>query len=266
MTHEKLTVYPISDFDGLRRAGRLAAETLDYITPFVQPGISTADLDERLENYMRSHGAIPATIGYHGYEKASCISPNHVVCHGIPSPTKILQDGDIINIDITVILDGWFGDTSRMYYVGKPSIKAKRLVETTYATMMAGIEACRPGATTGDIGHAMQQTAAAKNYSVVMDYCGHGIGRVFHGQPNILNYGIPGRGTLLVPGLVFTVEPMVNIGTHETLTLADGWTAITKDRSLSAQFEHMIGITETGYEIFTLSPKGYTYPPYQEDK
>ena len=155
MTHEKLTVYPISDFDGLRRAGRLAAETLDYITPFVQPGISTADLDERLENYMRSHGAIPATIGYHGYEKASCISPNHVVCHGIPSPTKILQDGDIINIDITVILDGWFGDTSRMYYVGKPSIKAKRLVETTYATMMAGIEACRPGATTGDIGFFM---------------------------------------------------------------------------------------------------------------
>lgn len=261
---KNLTIYPISEFGGLRKAGQLAAQTLDYITPFVVPGVSTGRLDSLLEEYMRDHGGVPATIGYHGYEKASCISPNHVICHGIPSNTKFLQNGDIINIDITVILDGWFGDTSRMYYVGRPSIKAKRLVETTYMTMMAGIEQCKPGNTMGDIGHAMQQLAREANYSVVMDFCGHGIGRVFHGLPNVLNYGVPGTGEKLVPGLVFTVEPMVNVGTHQALVLSDGWTAITKDRSLSAQFEHMLGITETGYEIFTLSPKGYTYPPYEE--
>lgn len=263
MKHKnELTIYPLSDFDGLRRAGRLAAETLDYITAFVQPGVTTGALDDLLTEFMTSHGGIPANIGYHGFPKASCISPNHVVCHGIPSEHKVLQAGDIINIDITVIADGWYGDTSRMYYVGKPSVKAKRLVETTYATMMAGIEAAAPGRTLGDVGHAMQQTAAKNRYSVVTDYCGHGIGRVYHGQPNVLNYGVPGTGIELVPGLVFTVEPMVNIGGSETLTLSDGWTVITKDRSLSAQFEHMIGITPTGYEIFTLSPKGWTYPPY----
>ncbi len=263
--NNELTIYPLSDFDGLRRAGRLAAETLDYITPFVVPGVTTGKLDDLLEQFMRSHGGIPANIGYHGFPKCSCISPNHVVCHGIPSDNKVLQAGDIINIDITVILDGWYGDTSRMYYVGKPSIKAKRLVETTYATMMAGIEAARPGATLGDIGHAMQTTAAKQRYSVVLDYCGHGIGRVYHGGPNVLNYGVPGTGIELVPGLVFTVEPMVNIGGSDTSTLSDGWTVITKDRSLSAQFEHMIGITPTGFEIFTLSPKGFTYPPYSDE-
>ncbi|MDR2901712.1 MAG: type I methionyl aminopeptidase [Lactobacillales bacterium] len=260
----KLTIYPLSDFEHLRRAGKLASQTLDYITPFVVPGVSTGKLDALLEAFMRDNGGIPATIGYNGYTKASCISPNHVICHGIPSDDKFLQDGDIINIDITVILNGWYGDTSRMYYVGKPGIKAKRLVETTYDTMMAGIYACKPGNTTGDIGYAMQRLAEGSGYSVVPDFCGHGIGQVFHGLPNILNYGTPGTGTELIPGLVFTVEPMVNVGTHRSLILADGWTAITKDRSLSAQFEHMVGITETGVEIFTLSEKGYTVPPYLE--
>ena len=258
----KLTIYPLSDFEYLRRAGRLAAETLDYITPYVTPGVSTGVLDDLIEKFMRDSGGIPANIGYHGFPKASCISPNHIICHGIPSDKKILQSGDIINIDITVILDGWYGDTSRMYYVGKPSIKAKRLVETTYDTMMAGIRAAKPNATLGDLGYAMQTVAMDKGYSVVEDYCGHGIGQVYHGQPNVLNYGIPGEGLKLTPGLVFTVEPMVNVGGPETLTLSDGWTVITKDRSLSAQFEHTIGITPDGYEIFTLSPQGYTKPPY----
>ncbi len=262
MTKQELTIYPLSDFDGLRRAGRLAAETLDYITEFVVPGVTTGALDDLLEAFMRAGGGIPANIGYHGFPKASCISPNHVVCHGIPSEKKVLQEGDIINIDITVILDGWYGDTSRMYYVGKPSVKARRLVETTYDTMMAGIRMAKPNMTLGDIGHAMQETAFAKGYSVVEDYCGHGIGRVYHSMPNVLNYGIPGQGVKLVPGLVFTVEPMVNVGRSDTVVLSDGWTVITKDRTLSAQFEHTIGITPDGCEIFTLSPKGYTKPPY----
>lgn len=264
MSQKDFTIYPLSEFEGLRKAGRLAAQTLDYITPFVEVGVSTGKLDDLLEAYMRGRGGVPATIGYNGYPKASCISPNHVICHGIPSYEKLLHEGDIINIDITVILDGWFGDTSRMFYLGKPSLKAKRLVETTYEAMMAGVRVCRPGATTGDIGHAMQEVAKKQNYSVVMDFCGHGIGRVFHGLPNILNYGVPGTGVELIPGMVFTIEPMVNIGTHEPLILADGWTAITKDRSLSAQFEHMVGITEAGVEVFTRSPLGYACPPYGE--
>ena len=262
MTKQELTIYPLSDFDGLRRAGRLAAETLDYITEYVVPGVTTGALDDLLEAFMRAGGGIPANIGYHGFPKASCISPNHVVCHGIPSEKKVLQEGDIINIDITVILDGWYGDTSRMYYVGKPSVKARRLVETTYDTMMAGIRMAKPNMTLGDIGYAMQETAFSKGYSVVEDYCGHGIGRVYHSMPNVLNYGIPGQGVKLVPGLVFTVEPMVNVGKSDTVVLSDGWTVITKDRTLSAQFEHTIGITPDGCEIFTLSPKGYTKPPY----
>ncbi len=262
MTKQNITIYPLSDFEGLRRAGRLAAETLDYITPFVEPGVTTGYLDDLLERFMRDHGGIPANIGYEGFPKASCISPNHVICHGIPSDHKVLDSGDIINIDITVILDGWYGDTSRMYYVGKPSVMARRLVETTYDTMMAGIRASKPGATLGDVGYAMQNVALDKGYSVVEDYCGHGIGRVYHSLPNVLNYGIPGEGLKLVPGLVFTVEPMVNVGRPDTMTLSDGWTVVTKDRKLSAQFEHTIGITPDGYEIFTLSPKGFTKPPY----
>lgn len=260
----KMTIYPLDEFDGMRKAGKLAAQTLDFITPYVKPGVTTGTLDDLLEKFMRDGGGIPATIGYHGYEKASCISPNHVICHGIPSPTKVLNEGDIINIDITVILNGWYGDTSRMYYVGKPSIKAKKLVETTYHTMMAGIAECKPGNTTGDIGYAMQKMARSAGFSVVRDFCGHGIGRVFHSLPNILNYGVRGTGVELVPGMVFTVEPMLNVGTHEALILSDGWTAITKDRKLSAQFEHSVGITETGVEIFTLSEKGWTFPPYNE--
>ncbi len=260
---KKVKIYQFSDFEYMRRTGKLAAQTLDYITPFVTPGVSTGHLDDLMEAFIRENNAIPAPLGYHGYPKATCISPNHVICHGIPSEKKILQEGDIINIDVTVILDGWYGDTSRMYYVGKPSIKARRVVENTYATMMAGIAQCKPGNTTGDIGHAMQEMAKSENFSVVLDFCGHGIGTVFHDAPNILNYGTPGTGITLEPGMLFTVEPMVNIGTHRAVIMADGWTAITKDRSLSAQFEHTLGITETGYEIFTLSPKGYTYPPYR---
>ena len=262
MAKEDLTIYPLSDFEGLRRAGRLAAATLDYITDYVVPGVSTEALDDLLEKFMRDGGGIPANIGYHGFPKASCISPNHVVCHGIPSATKILQSGDIINIDITVIVDGWHGDTSRMYYVGRPSVQARRLVETTYDTMMAGIRMAKPGVTLGDIGYAMETEAQKKGYSVVEDYCGHGIGRVYHSLPNVLNYGTPGEGLHLQPGLVFTVEPMVNVGGPDTRVLPDGWTVVTRDRTLSAQFEHTIGITPDGYEIFTLSPKGYTKPPY----
>lgn len=260
----KNSQYSISDFPGLRKAGQLAGRTLDYITPFVVPGITTGKLDDLLEKFMRDGGGVPATIGYHGYQKASCISPNHVICHGIPGPTHYLEEGDIINIDITVIVDGWYGDTSRMYYVGKPSVKAKRLVETTYAVMMAGIEMCLPGNTLGDVGAVMEEMAKENRYSVVRDYCGHGIGRVFHDQPNVLNYGIRGTGVVLKPGMVFTVEPMVNIGKPDGLTLSDGWTVITRDRQLSAQFEHTIGITETGFEIFTVSEKGFTFPPYKE--
>lgn len=260
----KNSQYALSDFPHLRKAGKVAAETLDYITPFIEPGVTTGKLDQLLEDFMRKKRGIPATIGYHGYQKASCISPNHVICHGIPSDTHYLEEGDIINIDITVIVDGWYGDTSRMYYVGKPSIKAKRLVETTYAVMMAGIHACRPDATLGDVGAVMEEIAVENRYSVVRDYCGHGIGRVFHDEPNVLNYGIKGTGVVLKPGMVFTVEPMVNIGRQDNLTLADGWTVITRDRQLSAQFEHTVGITEKGVEIFTLSPAGFTYPPYKE--
>ena len=259
-----LTIYSLKDFPALRRAGRVAAEVLDYITPFVKPGVSTEYLDDLMDQFITEKGTRSACRGYHGYPKCTCISPNHVICHGIPSADKILKSGDIINIDVTVIVDGWYGDTSRMFYVGKPSIKARRLVENTYQTMMAGIQATAPGKTTGDIGAAMEEVANSEGFSTVHDYCGHGCGRVFHGAPNILNYGTRGKGIKLVPGLVFTVEPMVNTGSGDTLTLQDGWTTVTRDKGLSAQFEHMIGITETGYEIFTLSPKGYTFPPYKD--
>ena len=263
MTQE-LTIYHLKDFEGLRKAGRLAAEVLDYITPFVKPGVSTGELDDKMDAFIIEHGGRTACRGYHGYPKCTCISPNHVICHGIPSHDKILEKGDIINIDVTVIVNGWYGDTSRMYYVGKPSIKAKRLVETTYATMMAGINAVKPGGFLGDVGAIMEEVAMAEGFTTVHDYCGHGIGRVFHGAPNVLNYGKRGTGVKLVPGMVFTVEPMVNTGSKETITLADGWTTVTRDKGLSAQFEHTLGVTEDGIEIFTLSPKGYTFPPYKD--
>ncbi|MGF1606260.1 MAG: type I methionyl aminopeptidase [Rhodothalassiaceae bacterium] len=249
------------DFEGMRRAGGLAAATLDYIEPFVKPGITTGDLDAKIEAFMLDHGAVPATKGYRGYTKSSCISINHVVCHGIPGE-RALKDGDTLNIDVTVILDGWFGDTSRMFFAGKPGVKAQRLSDATHEAMMRGIAAVKPGAHLGDIGHAIQSYAEGLRFSVVREFCGHGIGRVFHAEPSVLHYGKPGSGPELKPGMFFTVEPMINAGRAGTKVLDDGWTAVTRDRSLSMQFEHSIGVTEDGVEIFTLSPKGLHKPPY----
>jgi methionyl aminopeptidase len=227
----------------------------------VRPGISTGEIDKLCHDYMVERGAIPATLGYRGYTKSSCTSVNHVVCHGIPGD-RVLADGDIVNIDVTVILDGWHGDTSRMYVAGEASTKAKLLMDVTYDAMMKGIAAIRPGATLGDIGHAIQAHVEKHRFSVVRDFCGHGIGRHFHEPPNILHFGRPGEGPKLKPGMFFTVEPMVNAGRPEVKILDDGWTAVTRDRSLSAQFEHMVAVTDTGVEIFTLSPKGMHKPPY----
>jgi len=249
------------DFEGMRKAGQLAAATLDYIAPFVVPGVTTGKLDELCHDFMVQLGGIPATLGYRGYPKSCCISINHVVCHGIPGDKK-LEEGDILNIDVTPILDGWHGDTSRMYQVGDVGVKARRLCDITYEAMMRGIEVVKPGATTGDIGHAIQKFVESQRFSVVRDFCGHGLGRIFHEAPNILHYGRPGTGVPLRAGMFFTIEPMVNAGKFDVKLLSDGWTAVTKDRSLSAQFEHSIGVTETGYEIFTLSPKGLHKPPY----
>ena len=257
----RITIHKPEDFAGMRRAGKLAAETLDMITPHVRPGISTGEIDKLCHDYMVERGAIPATLGYRGYTKSSCTSVNHVVCHGIPGD-RVLVDGDIINIDVTVILDGWHGDSSRMYVAGEASTKAKLLMDVTYDAMMKGIAAIRPGATLGDIGHAIQVHVEKHRFSVVRDFCGHGIGRHFHEPPNILHFGRPGEGPKLKPGMFFTVEPMVNAGRPEVKILDDGWTAVTRDRSLSAQFEHMVAVTETGVEIFTLSPKGMHKPPY----
>ncbi len=259
---QKCKVYSKRDFIGLRKAGKLAAHILDYISPFVQPGVTTLELDNLCNDEIQKHGAISACIGYNGYPKATCISLNHVVCHGIPSDRKLVR-GDILNIDVTVILDGWYGDTSRMYYVGKPQKKALELIDVTYNAMMLGIEQVKPGAYLGDIGHAIQSYVESNKFSVVRDYCGHGIGKIFHDEPAVLHFGKPGTGHRLEVGNVFTIEPMVNIGGYKTKLLADGWTAITADHSLSAQFEHTIGVTEDGYEIFTLSEEGFTKPPYE---
>jgi methionyl aminopeptidase len=251
-----------AEFESMRKAGRLAAATLDMITPLVKPGAVTEELDRICESFIRDHGAKPAPLGYRGYPKATCISPNHVVCHGIPGK-KRLEEGDIVNIDITTLLDGWHGDTSRMFFVGdKVKVKARRLVEVTYEAMMRGIEVVKPGATVGDIGHAIQSYAEAQGFSVVRDFCGHGLGRIFHCPPSIVHFGKPGEGAVLKPGMFFTIEPMINEGTWAVHILGDGWTAVTRDKKLSAQFEHSIGVTETGYEIFTLSPAGHSKPPY----
>jgi len=251
------------DFEGMRRAGRLAAETLDFIQPFVVPGVSTAELDRRMDEFMRAHGSVPATVGYKGYTKASCISVNHVVTHGVPAEDKRLAEGDIVNIDVTPLLDGWHGDTSRMFLVGeRVGIKARKLVDVTYEAMMSGIAAVRTGAHLGDIGHAIQSIAEANRFSVVRDFVGHGVGQIFHDAPEVAHYGRAGKGMILRAGMIFTIEPMLNAGRPEVKVLADGWTAVTRDRSLSAQFEHSIGVTETGAEIFTLSPKGWHKPPY----
>ena len=250
-------------FAAMQRAGRLAAETLDFVTPFVVQGVSTGELDRRIEGFMRDHGAIPATLGYRGYPKSCCISVNHVVNHGIPSDDKRLRDGDIANIDVTCILDGWYGDTSRMYVIGdRVPVKAQKLIEITFEAMWAGIHVVRPGATLGDVGHAIQTIAERNRCSVVRDFVGHGLGRVFHDSPEVKHYGNPGEGLVLRPGMLFTIEPMINAGRPEVKILGDGWTTVTRDRSLSAQFEHTVGVTEDGVEVFTISPLGYDKPPY----
>jgi len=260
----QIVLHGAEAFEGMRRAGQLAAETLDFITPHVAAGVTTEELDRLCHDFIVERAARPAPLGYKGFPKSICTSINHVVCHGIPSPDKKLADGDIINIDVTVILDGWYGDTSRMFMVGKPKVKAKRLVEVTFEAMWRGIEQVKPGNTLGDVGHAIQSFAEKAGFSVVRDFCGHGLGRVFHTAPSVLHYGRPGTGLVLRPGMFFTIEPMINAGRYEVLILKDEWTAVTRDKSLSAQFEHSIGVTETGYEVFTLSPKGWHRPPYGE--
>jgi methionyl aminopeptidase len=259
LTRDGIRIYELADFAGMRAAGRLAATILDEIAPLVEPGVTTEALDDFIRGRVEAAGAVSATIGYRGYRHASCISINHVVCHGIPGP-RALRDGDILNIDVTVILDGWYGDTSRMYAAGAILRKSERLVDVTHEALMRGIAAVRPGATFGDIGHAIQSYVEAHRMSVVRDFCGHGLGRVFHAPPNVLHYGRAGSGPVLEEGMFFTIEPMVNLGRPETKVLADDWTAVTRDKSLSAQFEHSVGVTATGCEIFTLSPAGRFHP------
>jgi methionyl aminopeptidase len=261
LTRDGIRIYEESDFDGMRRAGRLAATILDDVAGLVAPGVTTGALDDFIQRSVESAGAVSATIGYRGYQHASCISINHVVCHGIPGP-RALKDGDILNIDVTVILDGWYGDNSRMYVAGELSRKSERLIDVTHDALMKGIEAVRPGNTFGDIGHAIQSYVEANRMSVVRDFCGHGLGRVFHAPPNVLHYGRVGSGAVLEEGMFFTIEPMVNLGRPETKVLADDWTAVTRDKSLSAQFEHSVGVTATGCEIFTLSPAGKFHPTW----
>jgi methionyl aminopeptidase len=258
----RIKLHSPADFEGMRMAGRLAAEVLDFITPHVVPSVTTDALDRLCHGFIVDHGAIPAPLNYRGFPRSICTSINHVVCHGIPGDRK-LEEGDIVNLDITVILDGWHGDTSRMFLVGeKVALKARKLVDITHEAMMRGIEVVKPGATLGDIGYAIQSFAEANRFSVVRDFCGHGIGRVFHDAPSVVHYGQPGHGPKLREGMFFTIEPMVNAGRYDVKVLADGWTAVTKDKSLSAQFEHTVAVTATGYEIFTLSPKGLHHPPY----
>lgn len=261
LNKDGIRIHDPGDFAGMRAAGAVVADILDRIAPIVVPGAATADLDAAIHRMVRAAGATSATIGYRGYRHASCISINHVVCHGIPSE-KRLKPGDILNIDVTVIVDGWFGDSSRMYVAGAPSRKAERLIDITHGALMEGIAAIRPGGKFGDIGAAIQRHAEGRRCSVVRDFCGHGLGRVFHAAPNVLHYGKPGTGAVLEPGMFFTIEPMINLGRAETKVLEDEWTAVTRDRSLSAQFEHTVGVTNEGCEIFTLSPAGLHAPPY----
>ena len=247
-------------FASMRKAGQLAAEALDLMVDMVKPGVTTEFLDKTCFEFAMDHKAYPAPLHYRGFTKSICTSINHVVCHGIPND-KPLREGDIVNIDITLVVDGWHGDSSRMYGVGAVPRRAERLVDITYECLMRGIAAVKPGATTGDIGHAIQTYAEGERCSVVRDFCGHGLGQLFHDEPNILHYGKPKEGVPLKAGMLFTIEPMINLGRPEVKVLGDGWTAVTRDRSLSAQFEHTIGVTETGCEIFTLSPKGLDKPP-----
>ncbi len=261
LTKDGIRLYEAGDFAGMAKAGALAAQILDDIAEQVVPGQTTGELDRMITQWVEDAGAVSATIGYKGYQHASCISVNHVVCHGIPGDKK-LKDGDILNIDVTVIVDGWFGDTSRMYVAGNLPRKAERLIQVTHDALMKGIEAAKPGNTFGDIGHAIQLYAESHRMSVVRDFCGPGLGRVFHAPPNVLHYGRPGTGAVLEEGMFFTIEPMINLGRPETKVLGDDWTAVTRDKSLSAQFEHSIGITADGCEIFTLSPGGMFHPTY----
>ncbi len=246
-------------FDGMRKAGQLAAQILDEITPMVQPGVTTGAIDDKVRELTLDGGAVPATMGYRGYAHSCCISINHVVCHGIPSD-KALKSGDIVNVDVTPLLDGWHGDTSRMFLVGDVPLKARRLVEVTYECLMLGIEQAKPGARLGDIGAAIAAHAQTYRYGVVREFCGHGLGRLFHDAPEVVHTAEAGTGPELKPGMFFTIEPMINLGKPWTKLLKDGWTAVTRDKSLSAQFEHSLAITETGHEIFTQSPKEWHKP------
>ena len=259
-THEIRVHEGDEAWEGMRAAGHLVGQALDMITPYVVPGVTTGELDDRMREFTLDHGALPACLGYKGYEKTICTSINHVVCHGIPGD-KVLKDGDIVNIDHTVIVDGWHGDSSRMYAVGEINARARKLIDVTYDSLEAGLAMIKPGNTFGDIGFAIQQVVEANRMSVVRDFCGHGIGRLFHDSPNVLHYGRRGEGATLKPGMFFTVEPMVNLGKLAVKVLNDGWTAVTRDKSLSAQCEHSIGVTEDGYEIFTGSPAGLFQPP-----
>jgi methionyl aminopeptidase len=256
---ERIKLHGPEGFAGMRAAGRLAAECLDMLTPYVTPGVATAKLDRLAREFTLDHGALPACLYYRGYSHTLCISPNHVVCHGIPGE-RTLREGDIANIDVTVVVDGWHGDHSRMYPIGEVAPRARRLIDITYDALDLGLAAVKPGARLGDIGHAIQSYVEAQRCSVVRDFCGHGLGKVFHDAPNILHFGRPGAGEVLRPGMFFTIEPMVNLGRHPVKLLADGWTAVTRDKSLSAQCEHSVGVTETGVEVFTLSPKGLFRP------
>jgi methionyl aminopeptidase len=258
----KIKLHGPDAFEGMRNAGRLAAEALDLLSEHVKPGVTTETLDELVLEFALDHGAVPAPLNYRGFPKSICTSINHVVCHGIPGP-KPLREGDIVNIDVTLILDGWHGDTSRMFPVGRISRRAERLIYVTYEALKRGIAVVKPGATTGHIGAAIQSYAEAERCSVVRDFCGHGLGRVFHDRPNILHYGEPGEGVTLEPGMLFTIEPMINLGRPHVKVLPDGWTAVTRDRELSAQFEHTVGVTETGCEVFTQSPKGLDCPQFE---
>ncbi len=250
----------IESFEKTKLAGSIASGALDEVNNIIKPGLSTLEIDKLCYEYINDHNAFSAPLYYRGYPKACCTSANHVVCHGIPSE-KILKNGDILNVDVTAIKDGWHGDTSRMFIVGECSIKAKKLIKTTYDSMMKAISIIRADIKIGNIGHTIQKNVEAEGFSVVRDFCGHGIGKKFHESPNVLHYGEKDSGQILKAGMIFTVEPMINLGKFETKTLKDGWTAVTKDKSLSAQFEHTVGVTKEGYEIFTLSKKGLNFPP-----
>lgn len=255
----EIQIHKPEDFEGMRRAGRLVAECLDMLVEEVKPGVTTGHIDDLVRHFVLDHGAQSATIGYRGYRHASCISLNHVICHGIPGD-RVFKEGDIANIDVTVIVDSWHGDHSRMFAAGRPKRKAERLMDLTYEAMMAGINAVRPGAFFGDIGGAISEVARKNRLSVVEDFCGHGLGRMFHDEPNVVHSARAGTGPVLREGMFFTIEPMLNLGRKDAAILKDGWTAVTRDRQLSAQFEHSVGVTADGVEIFTTSPKGLHTP------